>query len=400
MGEKKFSLKKSNHIYYILALLVIFSLFLIFGFNVTACEPKEKEIRIGNQTVLSGDYRFYGVDQLVSVSLASSELSPAKIGGIEYDIRIVTKDDEGNVEKAFLVSQEMVEENVSSVIGSTFNGTTEVSIPTYMEYHIPIISPSAQATELSRIGDNFFRLVINNKQKVENIATFIANDIKPQRLVLMDNRSEYSINLVDVLKEILKDMGIEVVNRYSIETRSEDINTIVENLLLDEPDLIFFCAEYDEVAYLVARARESGLNSRFMTEEMGMDERINLLASKEQLEGLIAIIPEPPSIAKYTENPKAIEFWRKYIEFAKRMKGVEIEQPGPFAPYSYDAVYILIEAMKKANSILPEDFMDELRSTSYDGVTGHIEFDSNGDRLSPQSTIFIIQDGSWVRYQK
>lgn len=396
-GSCRFARRRSG---FFLILLVTSFVFMIFCFNVTACEPKEKEIKIGNQTVLSGDFRLYGLDQLVSVSLAASELSPVKIGGIEYDIRVITKDDEGNVEKAFLVSKEMVEENVSCVIGSTFNGTTEASIPTYMEYRIPILTPSAQATELSKIGDNFFRLIINNRQKVENIANFIANDMKPQRLVLIDDRTEYSVNLVDLLGEILKEMRVEVANRYSIENGSEDMNVIVENLLLDEPDLVFFCTEYDNLAYLVTRARDGGLGCRFMTEELGMDDRINLLASKEQLEGLIAIIPEPPSIAKYTEDSKAIDFWRKYSEFARKMKDIEIEQPGPFAPYSYDAVYVLIEAMKKSNSILPEDFIDELRSTSYDGVTGHIEFDSNGDRLNPQSTIFVMQDGSWVRYQK
>jgi len=49
---------------------------------------------------------------------------------------------------------------------------------------------------------------------------------------------------------------------------------------------------------------------------------------------------------------------------------------------------------------MPEDFIDALRNTSYEGVTGRIEFDSNGNIKQPQSTIFIVKNGSWVRYQK
>jgi len=388
----------SNVTYKYVALLLIFLLILIFSFNATACEPRERVIKIGNQTVLSGDYKFYGEDQLVSTRLAASEISPVKIGGFEYRIDVITKDDEGNVEKAFLVSQEMVEEHVVGVIGSTFNGTTEVSTPVYMEYNIPIITPSAQGTELSKIGDNFFRLIINNRQKVENIANFIKNEINPQRLILIDNREEYSVNLVDFMSEMLVDMEVNILNRYSVKVGSEDIDVLVENLLIDEPDVIFFCGQYDELAYFITKVRESGLASRFITEEKGMDDRINLLADEQYLEGLIAIVPQPPSLAKYSEDPRAIDFWRKYSDFVNKVENVDIDQPGPYAPYSYDALYVLVDAMKRANSILPDDYIEELRSTSYDGVIGHIEFDSNGDRVNPLSTVFIIKEGSWVRY--
>ena len=57
-----------------------------------------------------------------------------------------------------------------------------------------------------------------------------------------------------------------------------------------------------------------------------------------------------------------------------------------------------IEAMKRSNSILPQDFIQELKATSYGGLTGNIEFDSNGNRVDPPSTVFIIRDGVWVRY--
>ena len=59
---------------------------------------------------------------------------------------------------------------------------------------------------------------------------------------------------------------------------------------------------------------------------------------------------------------------------------------------------MLTEAMKEANSVFPEEYIDELKNISFDGVTGHIEFDSNGDRLDPLSTVFVIRDGMWVRY--
>jgi len=391
----------SKFIYECFLLFLIFTLILILFFNFTACETKDRVIKIGSQAVLSGEFSSYGENQMISIELAASELSPVRIGGFDYDIEVIARDDEGNAEKAFLVSQEMVEEGVTGVIGSTFDGTTKVSIPIYMEYSIPIITTSAQKTELSGIGDNFFRLIINNRQKVENIASFIRDEENPQKLILIDNRDEYSVNMVDFLIGIFDDWDMNVLRRYSIEMATEDTNILIDNLLIDDPDVVFFCGKYDELAELVTKSREAGLNSKFITETLGMNDNIFILVNDQQcLDGVIAVIPDPPPLARYSEDIKAVDFRHKFIDFVSKAEGIEIDRPGPYAPYSYDALYILIEAMEKANSVLPGDYIKELKSISYDGVVGHIEFDFKGDMANPVSTVFVIRDGAWVRYQK
>jgi branched-chain amino acid transport system substrate-binding protein len=384
---------------FFLLVLIIFTL-IYLSVNLGACEPRKRVIKIGNQAVLSGEYRSFGEDQLVSIKLAASKLSPVRIGGFDYEIEVVTKDDEGNPEKAFLVAQEMVDEGVAGVIGSTFDGTTKVSVPVYEEYGIPIISPYAQKTEISGMGNIFFRMVMNNEQKIENIADFIANKINPQKLMLINNQEEYSIELVDYLREVLSDYGIETAGPMSIKISEEDVAVIAENLLIEGPDTIFFCGSYNELASLMTKAREIGLGSRFITEKLGMDDKIFDLADAQYLEGLIAIIPEPPSLAMYSQDAKAINFWRDFNNYLSQMddSDISIDGPGDYAPYCYDSVFVIIEAMKRSNSISTKDYIDELKTTSYDGLVGHIEFDSNGDRVNPLSTVFIVKDGAWIRY--
>ena len=60
--------------------------------------------------------------------------------------------------------------------------------------------------------------------------------------------------------------------------------------------MIFFCARFSEVALLMERAGKFGLESRFITETMGMDDMIFDYADAKELEGLIAVIPEPTVI--------------------------------------------------------------------------------------------------------
>ena len=383
--------------------IIIISILMIvfFALNFSACDTKERIIKIGNQAVLSGEYRSFGEEQLVSMELAISKISPVNIGGFEYKIEIVTKDDEGNPEKAFLVAREMVDQGVAAVIGSTFDGTTKVSIPVYGEYNIPIITPFAQKVEIASGENNFFRMIINNKQKIENIADFIINDIEPEKIIFIDNREEYSSDLVDFMEELFHEQDKEVLRRYSIKIGEDDLTVLAENLLIDEPDYIFFAARHNELALMVKEVRKLGLESRFITETLGMNESIFSFADSSDLEGTIAIIPEPPSLAIYSEDPEAVNFWHDYNEMLDRLKeesSFSIDGPGEYAPYAYDAVLLVIEAMQRSNSVMPEDFMTELKEVSFDGVIGDIQFDSNGDRLDPLSTIFIIKDGVWARY--
>jgi len=397
MNSKRVFLNPALKFFFLVLMIFLLICILI---NLQACESGQRVIKIGNQVVLSGEYKSFGEDQLVSIELAASKLSPVRIGGFDYEIEVITKDDEGNPEKAFLIAREMVDEGVAGVIGSTFDGTTKASVPVYEEYSIPIISPSAQDPEISGMGNVFFRMVMNNKQKVENIADFIVNKINPQKLILINNQEEYSKGLVDYLKEVLSDYGIETPEPMSIKINEEDVGIIADNLLIEGPDTIFFCASYNEVAALVSKAREIGLGSKFITETLGMDDNIFVLADVQYLEGLIAVIPEPPSLANYSQDSKAVNFWYDFNNYLNQMDNpdVSIDGPGPYAPYCYDSVFVIIEAMKKSNSIMPQDYIDELRTISYDGVVGHIEFDSNGERVSPPSTVFIVKDGAWVRY--
>ncbi|MCL4386462.1 MAG: branched-chain amino acid ABC transporter substrate-binding protein [Cyanobacteria bacterium] len=383
--------------------IILLILSIVLSLNISGCSQRERIIKIGSQSVFSGDFKNIGQEQLVSINLAAKELAPVRVGGFDYKISIISKDDEGSAEKSYLVSQEMVQENASAVIGSSFNATTKAALPIYQEFNIPMVTPSASGADLSKSGSNFFRMIINNNQVIENVAIFIVSKYKPVKMVIINTGSEYELNFVDYLENTLKSISSQQINisrKYTIKPETEDYNLLAENLLIDDADLIFFCGEYNTLAKILTAARKAGVTANFLTEKLGMDEGISQLADPKTLEGLTAIVPQPPSLAMFSEDPKAQEFWRKFKDMAPQIKGIDIRDPGQFAPYAYDAFYVLIEAMKKANSVQPEDYIDVLRNTAFDGITGHIEFDSNGNLKNPQSTVFIMKNGTWIRFQK
>jgi len=65
-----------------------------------------------------------------------------------------------------------------------------------------------------------------------------------------------------------------------------------------------------------------------------------------------------------------------------------------YAPYVYDAVMVVIDAMKRADSVEPARYLAELPKTSYAGVTSRISFDEKGDIKDGAVTLYQFKGGN------
>lgn len=63
-----------------------------------------------------------------------------------------------------------------------------------------------------------------------------------------------------------------------------------------------------------------------------------------------------------------------------------------YAPFTYDAVYVIVDAMKHADSLNASKLLNAIHKTNYAGITGHIMFDTKGDITEPAISIFDFKD--------
>ena len=63
-----------------------------------------------------------------------------------------------------------------------------------------------------------------------------------------------------------------------------------------------------------------------------------------------------------------------------------------YAPFTYDAVNVIIDAMKRANSIDPAKILAAMPATNYHGVIGNIAFDDKGDLKEGAITLYNYKD--------
>jgi branched-chain amino acid transport system substrate-binding protein len=144
------------------------------------------------------------------------------------------------------------------------------------------------------------------------------------------------------------------------------------------PDVVFYGGMDATGGPMLKQERELGIKSMFAFGDGACTAEMSKLAGPAS-EGMIcsqAGIPSQMASKSFTDA-----FTAKYGEVKQ------------YAPFFYDAANLLIAAMQKADSVDPAKYLPDLAKISYDGATGHIEFDDKGDRKDAEMTIFQMKDG-------
>jgi len=64
-----------------------------------------------------------------------------------------------------------------------------------------------------------------------------------------------------------------------------------------------------------------------------------------------------------------------------------------YSPYTYDATMVLVDAMKRANSVDPKVYGPKIVEAAYQGVTAKVAFEPNGELKNPAMTLYTYKGG-------
>jgi len=210
---------------------------------------------------------------------------------------------------------------------------------------------------------------------------FVAKDMKAKSVAIIDDRTAYGQGVADEVEKAAKAGGAQIVAREFTTDKATDFKAILTKIKGRNPDVIFYGGMDATGGPMAKQARDLGVKSKFVMADGGCSPEFIKLAG-DAAEGFICSIPGTP-----------VDKLSKGEEFKKRYKDKFGSDVQIYSPNAYDATMVLVEAMKRANSADPAKFLPELGKTSYEGVTGKIEFDDKGDLRSGAITIYEAKGG-------
>jgi branched-chain amino acid transport system substrate-binding protein len=269
------------------------------------------------------------------------------------------------------------------VIGHLNSGVTIPASEIYNKAGIPVITGSATSPELTERGlKGVFRTVGRDDQQGPAIAAYIANELKARAVAIVDDKTAYGEGLATEVEKALRKSGVAMVARERTTDKETDFKAILTRIKAKNPDAVFHGGMDATGGLLLKQARELGIKAVFAFGDGACTDEMAQLTGSAAGEGLACSQAGLPAAAATREFRDA--FTAKYGETKL------------YAPFFYDAANVVIEAMKRADSVDPAKFTPEIYNVSLAGATGKIEFDAKGDRKDAEMTIFRMHGGKIV----
>ncbi len=347
--------------------------------------PGTDVIRIGEVGPLSGGDAHLGKDNENGAMLAADEINAAggvKLAGKSYHVEILAEDDKGDPREATLAAQKLVDEGVVAVVGHLNSGC---SIPASKIYHdagVAEVSPSTTAIKYTEQGfDTAFRVLANDRRQGTALADYAVDTMHAKTAAVIDDRTAYGQGLADVVEQTLKQRGVTIVAREYTNDKATDFSAILTRIRAAHPDVIFYGGMDATAGPMARQMQELAIKAPLLAGDGACSPQFVTLA------GSAAGVLTCSQAGEAVENlPKGAAFLAKYR--AKFGTPVEI-----YAPYAYDAVYLIVDAIRRAGSLDRAAVRKAIATADYDGLTGHIAFDAKGDLRGGAITMFHVQDG-------
>ena len=345
-----------------------------------------KVVNIGHVGPLTGPQSHLGKDNERGATLAIDEANQSGIviGGEVIEFRLLSEDDEANPQKGTVVAERLMDANVAGVVGHLNSGTTIPASKIYFDAGVPQVSPSATAIEFTHQGyETAYRVMANDEQQGKVLGDFAVKTLGAKSIAIIDDRSAYGKGLADEFESAVKQAGGAIMTREFTDKTKIDFTAILTTIKGLNPDLIFYGGMDAQAGPMMKQIKNLGVTDNFLGGD-GIQTRQFTVLSGAEGEGVYASSPGLP-----------LEQMAGGSEFRDKYKQVYREDIQLYAPYAYDATSVMIDAMKRANSVDPATYSPLLRGADFLGVTGRIRFDERGDLKGGSISLYRVTNGVW-----
>ena len=340
-------------------------------------------VKLGHVAPMTGPQAHLGKDNENGARLAIEELNAQglEIGGAKVSFELLAEDDQADPKQGSIVAQKLVDAKVQGVIGHLNSGTTIPASKLYSDAGIPQISGSATNPKYTQQGfKTAFRVMANDVQQGKALGEFAAKQ-GVKTVAIVDDRTAYGQGLADEFRKSAEAAGIKVVATEYTNDKATDFKAILTKIKSKKPDLVFYGGMDAQGGPMAKQMKELGIKAKFLGGD-GVCTPEFMKLGGEATEGNYCSLPGMP-LEKLAKGP---EFKDK---FTKKF-GAEIQL---YAPYVYDAVLVMADSMKRADSVDPAKYLPEVGKTKYDGVTAVIEFDEFGDLKGGAISMYQYKGG-------
>ena len=325
---------------------------------------------------INGGSAALGQNILYGVDLAVKQHNQGNPG---CQVTLKQFDTEGKPDKApGIVTQVVNEPAILGVVGLPFSGESKATGDLFEQAGLVHLTPSATNPALADHGwKTFFRGMGNDAVQGPAAAKYLTGTLKAAKVCVIEDDSEYGTGLAS---QVASKLGPAGSCRDKVKTGQTDFSAVVNKMLTEKPDAIFFAGYYPEAGPFAQQLNDKGITAKFVGPDGVKD--------TEFLKGAGAAAANA-----YFTCPCVPE--DNFKDFTAAYKSVEGRDPGTYSPEGYDVATILLKGIDSGIKDRA-GLLNFVKNYNGQGLTKKFKWDAKGELSDTPVWAYKVENGKIV----
>ena len=358
-----------------------------------AAAAEEKVVRIGVFEPQTGDNGAGGKQEILGMQYGNYVAPTVDIGGETYKVQLEIVDNRTSAENGPSAAAELMNRDVSVVLGSYGSGVSMAGGEVFKEAGVPAIGVTCTNPQVTSENEVYFRICFLDPFQGTVLANYAYKELGvTTAYTLAMLGSDYDQGLVYYFSEAFQALGGTVISEDFPEG-SANFVSYINNAKAANAGVIMAPVSTNYAQLIIEAAAAQGFEGELLGSDTWDNNMVVESAKGKNVSVKITTFYQEGGNAEFDNGIKA---WINANADAKTNNGGN-DVVSAVSAMGYDAYFTALEALKAAGSTDPAAVLAALPGVKYKGVSGAIEFDEIGDAKRDAAYIKTAntQTGEW-----
>ena len=323
----------------------------------------------------TGDNGAGGKQEILGMEYAHSLFPTVEIGGETYEVKLEIVDNRTSAENGPSAASELVNRDVSIVLGSYGSGVSIAGGTVFEEAGIPAIGTSCTNPQVTSDCEVYFRLAFLDPFQGTVLANYAYNELGVKTAYALGMLgSDYDQGLLYYFEQAFTKLGGKVVAEEFPEGNANFVS-YVNNAKAAGAGVIFAPVSINYAQLIVEAAAAQGFEGALLGSDTWDSNKVIESATGKNVKAFVTTFYQEGGAPEFDSGIKA---WLNANPDKMTNNGGN-DMIAAVTAVGYDAYLTALAALKAAGSTDPADVLAALPGVKLEGVTGVIEFDNIGD---------------------
>ncbi len=344
-------------------------------------------IIVGIYEPASGASGAGGKQETLGILYAHSLQPTVTLSDGVYDIKLVEVDNGSDPAKAPTAAQTLVSADAAIVLGSYGSGVSMAAADIFDAAGLVAVGISCTNPGVTLGNPLYYRICYLDPFQGTVLANFAKDEYGAKKAYTLGQLgNDYDIGLINYFTEAFKAAGGEVVGETFPEGTS-DFSAYLTKAANEGAQVIFAPCSDLYAAQIVEQAASSGVKIPVLAgDTWDISSVVEAAKGSDVSVAVSTFFDEGDTAGAAAEFVTGYKAWLNANADMKANNGGN-DVIAAVSALGFDGYNLALEAIRKADSGEREDIADVMAEVTWNGVTGAIEFDENGDAKRDQAFI-------------